>query len=139
LLLSFLPIKNKFDGCHLHPSQRELADKTKSWPDQKKKKQNKKHNNLCKKAASLQEWKSQVLSPSASKQLPSVGGAGGAGAAFIKYKNLQHYAFLVTAKHRIHCWYTRHKSRMRQRINLVPMPSLLDLKIKWEMSVAERI
>jgi hypothetical protein len=26
----------KFEGCHLHPSQRKLADKTKSWPDQKK-------------------------------------------------------------------------------------------------------
>jgi hypothetical protein len=61
---------------------------------------------------------SSFLSPSASKQLPSVGGAGGA--ALIKYKNLQHYAFLVTAKHRIHCWYTWHKSRMRQRINLFP-------------------
>jgi hypothetical protein len=30
--------KNKFEGCPLQPSQRELANKTKSWPDQKKKK-----------------------------------------------------------------------------------------------------
>jgi len=28
--------KKKFEGCHLQPSQRELADKTKSWPDKKK-------------------------------------------------------------------------------------------------------
>jgi hypothetical protein len=28
--------KNKFEGCPLQPSQKELADKTKSWPDQKK-------------------------------------------------------------------------------------------------------
>jgi len=31
-----IPIKFKFEGCHLQLSQRELANETKSWPDQKK-------------------------------------------------------------------------------------------------------
>jgi hypothetical protein len=34
----YLKKKIKFEGCHQQSSQRELADKTKSWPDQKKKK-----------------------------------------------------------------------------------------------------
>jgi hypothetical protein len=28
-------LKKMFEGCHLQPSQRELADKTKTWPDKK--------------------------------------------------------------------------------------------------------
>jgi hypothetical protein len=93
--------------------------------------------NLCKKSGNASGMEIfEFFLWSASKQLLSVGGAGG---AFIKNKNLQHYAFLVTAKHRIHCWYTRYKSSMRHQINLFPMLSLLDVKIKWEMSEAECI
>jgi len=31
----FYLYKNKFEGCNLQPSQRELADKNKSWPNKK--------------------------------------------------------------------------------------------------------